>query len=104
MALKRRPAESWVTGERLPGGAASSQVAGQGEGQGCFEEFRGDFNVDLKVTFDHLGPSKVLQRVQNFPKEGVWERQPGGKLDRRSRALFAQQYFYLDCLWEREEL
>lgn len=37
VALKRRPPESWVAGERLPGGAASSQVAGHGGSQGCFE-------------------------------------------------------------------
>lgn len=59
--------------------------------------------VGLKVIFDHLGPSEVLHRVQNFQKEGVWERQSDGKPNPRTGALFAQQcfYFYLDILWGR---
>lgn len=51
--------------------------------------------VSLKVIFDHLGPSEVLHRVQNFQKEGVWERQSDGKLNPRTGALFAQQWFFL---------
>lgn len=64
--------------------------------------------VSLKVIFDHLGPSEVLHRVQNFQKEGVWERQSDGKLNPRTGALFAQQWFFLvlfcfvlDILWGR---
>lgn len=51
--------------------------------------------------FDHLDPLKVVQRVQNFQKEGIWEQHSGGKLGQRTKALFAQQYLYLDCLWGR---
>lgn len=74
-----------------------------GGGQSCFEEFRGDTAVGLKVILDHLGPSEVLPRVQNFQKEGVWDRQSDGKLNPRTGALFAQRcfYFYLDILWGR---
>ena len=56
----------------------------------------------LKVIFDHLGPSEVLHRVQNFQKEGAWERQSDGKLNPRTGALFAQKwcYFYLDICGE----
>lgn len=62
--------------------------------------------VSLKVIFDHLGPSEVLHRVQNFQKEGVWERQSDGKLNPRTGSVCTAVVFscfvlfVLDILWE----
>lgn len=64
-----------------------SQVERDGGGQGCFEGFWGDISRDVKVIFDPIDSSKVLQQVQNFQKKWVWEQQSGGKLGRGHESL-----------------
>lgn len=52
--------------------------------------------MNLKAMFDHLDPLKVVQRVQNFQKEGIWEQHSGGKLGQRLKlCLHSNIYIWI---------